>query len=255
VNLRSETGVGVLVVIPARYDSSRFPGKALADLHGRPLIVRTARNAARMKRADQVIVATDDERILSAVTDAGCLCEMTGCHATGTDRIGEVAARHQGEIILNLQGDEPLLNPALADDLVDMMLRDESIDIGTCAHPFAAAENWQDPNTVKVVVDRAGFALYFSRAAVPGSFPGRRESGHSCALRHVGIYAFRRRALERFLELDATPLESAEGLEQLRALENGMRIRVMTIEQAAVGVDTPADLEEVRRLWRSEEDS
>lgn len=251
----SNTGPGVLVVIPARYDSSRFPGKALADLHGQPLIVRTARNAARMERADRVVVATDDERILDAVTAAGYLCEMTGRHETGSDRIGEVAARHAGDIILNLQGDEPLLDPALADSLVEMMQRDESIDIGTCAHPFAATENPLDPNMVKVVVDRAGFALYFSRAPIPGAFPGREEQGRSAALRHVGLYAYRRRALEKFLALEKSPLEEIEGLEQLRALENGLRIRVMRIEAAAVGVDTPADLEQVRRLWRNANDS
>ena len=244
---------GALVVIPARYDSSRFPGKALADLKGEPLIVRTARNAARMKRAHRVIVATDDQRIADAVTAAGCECEMTGAHPTGTDRIGEVAARHDAEIILNLQGDEPLLDPAQADQLVDLMLQDDSIDIGTCAHPFATEESWRDANAVKVLVDQAGFALYFSRAAIPGTFPGREENGHLAAGRHVGIYAFRRRALESFLRLAPTPLEQAEGLEQLRALENGMRIKVLPIARAAVGVDTPADLEEVRRLWRDGE--
>ena len=249
-----DTG-GVLVIIPARYDSSRFPGKALADLHGEPLIVRTAQNAARMRRADRVIVATDDERIAAAVTAAGCLCEMTGGHPTGTDRIGEVAARYDGELILNLQGDEPLLDPVQADRLVDMMLQDESIDLGTCAHPFASADTWRDGNTVKVLVDQSGFALYFSRVAIPGNFPGRQERGHRLAGRHVGIYAFRRRALERFLRLAPGPLEQAEGLEQLRALENGMRIKVLMIDQVAVGVDTPADLEEVRRLWRAKEDT
>ncbi len=243
----------VLVVIPARYGSSRFPGKALADLHGQPLIVRTAKNADRMKRADKVVVATDDERIATAVTSAGCLCEMTGLHPTGTDRIGEVAGRHPGEIILNLQGDEPMLDPEQADKLVDMMLQDNSIDIGTCAHSFLSTDLWQDPNTVKVLVDQSGFALYFSRASIPGSFPGSENKGHEKAFRHVGIYAFRRRALERFLQLQPTPLEQAEGLEQLRALENGMRIKVLTIEMAALGVDTPGDLEEVRRLWRTRE--
>ncbi|MBU8869440.1 MAG: 3-deoxy-manno-octulosonate cytidylyltransferase [Gemmatimonadales bacterium] len=253
---RSENGTGrVLVVIPARYESSRFPGKALADLYGEPLIVRTARNAARMRRADKVVVATDDERIAAAVTAAGCLCEMTGQHPTGTDRIAEVAARYEGEIILNLQGDEPLLDPGQVDRLVDMMVQDQSIDIGTCAHPFASAETWRDRNTVKVLVDQFGFALYFSRAAIPGNFPGREDRGHELAGRHVGVYAFRRRALERFIRLAPTRYEQAEGLEQLRALESGMRIKVLMIDQVAVGVDTPADLEEVRHLWRIRKDT
>ena len=236
----------VLVVIPARYGSSRFPGKALADLEGLPLIVHTVANAQGMVLADQIIVATDDQRIQEAVTDGGFLAEMTGDHPTGTDRIGEIASRHEADIILNLQGDEPLLDPADADALVQVMLDDPDLDIGTCAHSFADRESWLDPNTVKVVVDRRGQALYFSRAAIPGVFPGGEEYGPRTALRHVGIYAFRRRALEKFLTLERTPLEVAEGLEQLRALESGMRIKVMEIQHAPVGVDTPADLEIVK---------
>jgi 3-deoxy-manno-octulosonate cytidylyltransferase (CMP-KDO synthetase) len=240
----------VLVVIPARYGSSRFPGKALADLLGQPLIVRTAEQANRMSLADEVVVATDDSRILAAVEAAGFAVEMTGQHATGTDRIGEVASRHQADIILNVQGDEPLLDPADADRLVQAMIDDPGLDIGTCAHPFSSRENWLDPNTVKVVVDHSGHALYFSRAPIPGSFPGGDIQGHKTALRHVGIYAFRRAALDRFLNLARTPLEIAEGLEQLRALENGMRIKVVPIEKVPVGVDTPADLELVKDLLR-----
>ena len=239
----------VLVVIPARYGSTRFPGKALAELAGEPLIVHTVRAASRMKTADQVVVATDDQRIHDAVTDAGFSCEMTGDHATGTDRIGEVAGRRPADIILNLQGDEPLLDPVVADDLVTALRDDPSIDIGTCAHPFTDADSWQNPNTVKVIVDRAGFALYFSRAAIPGSFPGGPERGAEISRRHVGIYAFRQAALTLFLALERTLLEQAEGLEQLRALEHGLRIKVLNIGQAPVGVDTPEDLEEVRRIF------
>ena len=244
---------GVLVVIPARYDSSRFPGKALADLHGQPLIVRTAAAAARMLTADEIVVATDDERILGAVTAAGHVCELTGAHATGTDRIGEVAARHDAGIILNLQGDEPLLDPRDADALVEALAGDMEADIVTCGHRFADPDLWRDPNAVKVVVDRRGRALYFSRAPIPGTFPGADADGSRLALRHVGIYAFRRRALERFLAWERTPLEVAEGLEQLRALENGLTIKVVTIDRAPVGVDTPADLDLVRRLWAERE--
>lgn len=243
--------MSVLVVIPARYGSSRFPGKALADLKGRPLIVRTAERAARLQGADQIIVATDDERILAAVRQAGYPCEMTGQHPTGTDRIGEIAARHpEAEIVLNLQGDEPLLDPAIPDRLIAAMRADARIDIATCGHPFADPDSWRNPHNVKVLVDRSGQALYFSRAAIPGHFPGRPDRGHELALRHVGLYAFRRQALQKFLELEPSPLEGAEGLEQLRALENGLRLRVMTIEQAPVGVDTPEDLELVRKLWQ-----
>ncbi len=239
----------VLIVIPSRFGSSRFPGKALADLAGRPLIVRVVENTRRITGAATIVVATDDERIARAVTDAGGLAEMTGDHTTGTDRIGEVARRHDAELIVNLQGDEPLLEPADVDGLIAAMGARPDIDIGTCGHRFAGAANWLDPNAVKVVCDRSGRALYFSRAPIPGTFPGSAASGHEVALRHVGIYAFRRAALLKFLTWDRTPLEKAEGLEQLRALENGLHIHVQQIERSPVGVDTPADLDEVRRLW------
>lgn len=240
---------GVLVVIPARYDSSRFPGKALADLFGSPVIVRVAEAAAGMKTADRVVVATDDTRIEAAVVAAGHACEMTGRHETGTDRIGEVAERHDAGIILNLQGDEPLLDPRDADAMVTALRDDPAADIVTCGHAFEDERLWLDPNAVKVVTDRAGRALYFSRAPIPGIFPGSRAMGWPSALRHVGLYAFRRSALRRFLAWERSPLEIAEGLEQLRALENGLCIKVVTIDRAPIGVDTPEDLEQVRRLW------
>ncbi len=246
----------VLVVIPARYGSSRFPGKALADLDGKPLVVRVMEKASGMKTADKIVVATDDQRIFDAVVAHGLPCEMTGEHATGTDRIGEVASRHAADIILNLQGDEPLLDPAIADSLVQSMIDNPQVDLATCAHAFDDINQWKDPNTVKVLVDQNHQALYFSRAQVPGTFPGAATDAASndtaaagIALRHVGLYAFRRKALEKFLSLEPTPLEKAEGLEQLRALENGMSIKVLEIDQAPVGVDTPEDLELVRKLW------
>ena len=240
---------GVLVVIPARYGSSRFPGKALADIAGKPLIVRVAENAMRIRGIDRVVVATDDRRILDVVAAAGLPCEMTAEHPTGTDRIAEVAARHPEDLVVNLQGDEPLLPPADVEALVAFMRQDGGWDIGTCGHPFTEAGSWGEPNVVKVVTALDGRALYFSRAPIPGMFPGREGSGHGAALRHVGIYAFRRAALLRFASLAPTPLEQAEGLEQLRALENGMRIGVVTIAAGPVGVDTPADLERVRAAW------
>lgn len=240
---------GVLVVIPARYGSSRFPGKALADLHGKPLIVRVAENARGVRLADRVIVATDDERIRAAVTKAGLECEMTAEHPTGTDRIAEVAARHAAGLVVNLQGDEPLLPPADVDALIAFMQSGPGWDIGTCAHAFADEASWREANVVKVVTARGGGALYFSRAPIPGMFPGGQARGYEVAQRHVGIYAYRREALLRFAALAPTPLEQAEGLEQLRALGNGLRIGVVTIGAGPVGVDTPADLERVRAAW------
>ena len=246
----------VLVVIPARYDSSRLPGKALADLGGRPLVVRVAELAARMGTADRVIVATDDPRIEVAVRKAGFVCELTGEHPTGTDRIGEVVARHRCDVVVNLQGDEPLLDPRDADRLVAALGDDPQADLVTCAHPFVDAAAWRDPNVVKVLVDRAGRAVYFSRAPVPGALPGGDPTDDNWrqALRHVGIYAFRTAALDRFLSFAEGRLERAESLEQLRALENGMTIKVIPIDAAPVGVDTAADLELVRRLWVQREE-
>ena len=244
----------VLVVIPARWESTRFPGKALADLDGRPLVVRTAENAARMARADRVVVATDDRRIADVVTDAGLEVVLTGDHPTGTDRVGEVARADGADIVLNLQGDEPLLDPADADGLVDALLANPGADLATCGHPFATESDWRDPNQVKVLVGAGGRALSFSRAPIPGMFPGATAGAATpwrIALRHVGIYAFRRTSLLRFLDLTPTPLERCEGLEQLRALEHGMGILVTTLTAAPAGVDTPEDLEAVRRLWAS----
>lgn len=245
----------VLVVIPARYGSSRFPGKALALLDGKPLVVRTVERALGMTLADEVLVATDDERILDAVRQAGHRCELTGEHATGSDRCSEVLARHGAGIVVNLQGDEPLLDPADADRLVAALRDDPRADLATCAHPFGPGDDWTAPNTVKVVVDRTGHALYFSRAPIPGVFAGRRQgevpAPRELALRHVGIYAWRAAALARFVSWPPGRLEQVEGLEQLRALENGLTIRVVTIGAGPVGVDTPADLERARALWQA----
>jgi 3-deoxy-manno-octulosonate cytidylyltransferase (CMP-KDO synthetase) len=239
----------VLVVIPARWESSRFPGKALADLGGRPLVVRTAEAAARMTVADRVVVATDDRRIADAVAAAGLEAVLTAVHPTGTDRVGEVARADGAAVVLNLQGDEPLLDPADADRLVAALRADPRADLATCGHPFADEAAWRDPNQVKVLRGADGGALSFSRAPIPGMFPGSTVEPWRLALRHVGIYAYRRPALERFLALAPTALERCEGLEQLRALEYGLRILVTDIAAAPVGVDTPEDLEAVRRLW------
>jgi len=243
----------VLVVIPARYGSSRLPGKALADLGGRPLVVRTVERALAMAEADQVLVATDDTRIKEAVESAGHAAVLTGEHPTGTDRIGEAIAEREPAFVVNLQGDEPLLDPAVGDALVRALRDDPEAGLATCAHPFGPTDAWEDPSCVKVLVDRAGRALYFSRAAIPGTFPGADPaSARSAALRHVGIYAWRTPALRRFLSWPRGRLEQIEGLEQLRALENGLAIKVVTIDDGPVGVDTPDDLARVRALWQDQ---
>ncbi len=241
----------VLVVIPARWGSSRFPGKALADLGGRPLVVRVVERALGMQEADAVVVATDDARIEAAVRAAGHRCVMTGEHATGSDRIGEVLEQQEADLVVNLQGDEPLLDPADADRLVRALRDDPQAQLATCAHAFASDAEWAAPHVVKVLVDRRGRALYFSRAAIPGAFPGATGAppGRELARRHVGIYAWRAAALRQFLGWPRGRLEVAEGLEQLRALENGLVIQVIEVAGATVGVDTPDDLERVRALW------
>jgi len=242
----------VLVVIPARWGSSRFPGKLLEDLGGRPLVVRTAQAALGMRTATRVVVATDDARIRDAVVAAGLACELTGEHPTGTDRLAEVARRCGEAIVVNVQGDEPLLDPGQADAMVAALIDDPGADIATLAHPFGPGDDWADPNTVKVLVDRRSRALYFSRAGVPGVFPGDRDQTRrpaDVALRHIGLYAFRREALLRFSGLGRGELEQVEGLEQLRALENGLAITVVRTGQGPVGVDTPEDLRRVRALW------
>lgn len=241
----------VLVVIPARYGSSRFPGKALADLGGKPLVVRTVEQALGMAEADEVVVATDDQRIADAVREAGYDCVMTGDHPTGTDRMGEVLAQRPADLVVNLQGDEPLLDPAVADQLVRTLRDAPGVSLATCAHAFDTAEQWADPNVVKVLVDRDGRALYFSRAPIPGQFPGRtpQTPPHGLARRHVGIYAWRAEALREFLRWPQGGLEACEALEQLRALERGLAIAVIEVAAGPVGVDTPADLARVRDLW------
>ncbi|MBU1073467.1 3-deoxy-manno-octulosonate cytidylyltransferase, partial [bacterium] len=233
-----------------------LPGKALADLGGRPLVVRVAELAARMETADEVIVATDDARIVEAVESAGHRAEMTGDHPTGSDRVAEVLERHHAEIVLDLQGDEPLLEPSDLDALVRSLLTDPEADMATLAHPLSGPDEWRDPNVVKVLAGGDGHALWFSRAAIPGvhaGLPHDLQDGVAepwrMALRHVGVYAFRGPSLKRFLNLPRTALERAEGLEQLRALEHGLRIQVAPAAGSPVGVDTPEDLERVRELW------
>lgn len=238
----------VVIVIPARWGSTRFPGKALADLGGRPLVVRTAERAAAAARADRVIVATDDERIRRVVEAAGFEVAMTGEHASGSDRVGEAVAGVDADIVINLQGDEPLIDPAALDGLVEALAADPAAAVATLGHPFADEAEWRDPNAVKAVVDDAGRALLFSRAPVPAVHPGAEAEPWRLALRHVGVYAYRADGLRRFLALPPHPMELAEGLEQLRILAAGERILVLETDRRPVGVDTPEDLERARAL-------
>lgn len=229
------------VVLPARYASRRFPGKPLAVIGGRTLIEWVHRRAVGIRGASTVVVATDDERIAEAVRGFGADVIMTRSdHATGTDRVAEVAASLDTEVIVNLQGDEPVFDPVMVETMVDRLRDHESFDIVTACHRIEGRNDMEDPNVVKVVVDRDGRALYFSRAPIPS---GESEG----AMRHVGVYAFRRDALLRFSQLERTPLELSEHLEQLRALEHGMTIGVVETDHATVGVDVPDDLKNIEK--------
>lgn len=241
------TETSVLLVIPARYQSTRLPGKPLLDIGGHPMIEHVYRRAAAASSVDGVLVATDDARIAARVAAFGGHAWMTAPHhRTGTDRLAEVAARVPCDVIVNVQGDEPLIEPDAIDLALAPMLTSHAIPMSTLCRTLHAGES-ASPHVVKVVTDRQGFALYFSRAAIPFN----RERGgeaHPSARAHIGIYVYRRRALMELAALPASPLERAEGLEQLRALENGIRIKVQETTFNSVGVDTPEDLDRVRRL-------
>jgi 3-deoxy-manno-octulosonate cytidylyltransferase (CMP-KDO synthetase) len=244
------TAVGV---IPARCAASRFPGKPLASIAGVPMVRRVWEGARRAKSLRTVIVATDDERIASVCRTFGAPVAMTGSsHATGTDRLAEVAATLEDEIIVNVQGDEPLIEGFVVDAAVEALREDPEAPMSTVVHP-ADEDALRDGNRVKVVLDRRGNALYFSRSSIPALRPGAAPA--SC-WQHVGLYAYRRRFLLDLVALEPTALELAEGLEQLRALEHGHRIRCATVrEWRSLPVDVPADIARVeariRELSRS----
>lgn len=246
------------IVIPARYGSSRLPGKPLADLCGKPMVVRVVEAALRA-RAAEVWVATDDERVADAVRAHGHKAVMTRTdHPTGTDRIAEVAESlnwSDSEIVVNVQGDEPLLDPDYIDGVAGALADDAAAAISTAAHALESAADFFNPNVVKVVSDANGRALYFSRAPIPWDrdrFSRNRDElppGHG-ARRHIGLYAYRVGFLRRFGALAVSPLEQSESLEQLRALWHGFPIRVIDVAEApAPGVDTDEDLQRVRALF------
>jgi len=235
------------VVIPARWASSRFPGKPLADLAGRPMVVRVCERAAQSGAAS-VHVATDDERIASAVRAAGHGIVMTRAdHPSGTDRIAEAASLlklENRDIVVNVQGDEPLISPKLIAQVAQLLERLKDASVSTACHAIHDEPSLASPNVVKVVMDAQGYALYFSRSRIP--YP--REQGGVC-YRHAGIYGYRVEFLKRYAALAPSPLEKAEALEQLRMLWHGYRIAVAVSEaEIPPGVDTPQDLEAVRRM-------
>ena len=240
----------VVAVIPARYQSSRLPGKPLADIGGRPMVEHVYRRAAAATAVGRVLVATDDARIHAAVTAFGGEAWMTSAaHQTGTDRLAEVVRDVACEFVVNLQGDEPLIDPSLIDDTLEVLAGDPTCSISTVRCPISGPAELADPSVVKVVVNHNGDALYFSRSAIPyHRAPSGDESGATLGYKHVGLYAYRRECLLHLASLQPTPLERMERLEQLRALESGHRIHTVKTTQNPIGVDTPDDLEHVRRL-------
>lgn len=249
--------MAIVAIIPARFASSRLPGKPLADIHGKMLIQRVWERARAATLPGRVLIATDDERIAAAVRGFGGEVAMTSsAHPTGTDRVAEAARALDADIVVNVQGDEPLLDPAGIDAAVRPLHEDPRLSMATLSLPLTALDEMLSPSVVKVVTDAAGDALYFSRSPIPhvraGGGVGEAAAAaleKGLARRHVGLYAFRRDALLRFAAWPPSPLEQAEGLEQLRALHHGMRIRVVETEGAAsVAVDTAEDLERVRAL-------
>jgi 3-deoxy-manno-octulosonate cytidylyltransferase (CMP-KDO synthetase) len=249
---------GAVAIIPARYASSRLPGKPLLEIAGIPMVVHVMRRACCARLVSRVIVATDDERVAEAVMRHGGQAQLTSPEArSGTDRVAEVAASFDPQqIIVNLQGDEPLIDPVTIDAAIEPLLEDPQLQMSTTSEPIVRAEDIFDPNVVKVVTDLRGFALYFSRSPVPHIRSGqglqealRRDPGLlSCYRKHSGLYAYRNRWLQELAAMEQSPLERLESLEQLRALENGLAIRVVAVDHSSIGVDTERDYQRVKAL-------
>jgi 3-deoxy-manno-octulosonate cytidylyltransferase (CMP-KDO synthetase) len=242
----------VVVVIPARYGSTRLPGKPLVSLAGIPMIQRVYERAKMARRANHVIVATDDERIAKVVEGFGGEARMTRAdHRTGTERVAEVAAHVAGDVFVNVQGDEPLLDPAAVDTAVQALLEEPAAAISTVATPIKRPADIMDPNVVKTVLDFDGNALYFSRAPIPWvrDSAGKIQVRH---LKHLGLYVFQREALLEYPTLPQGDAERIEQLEQLRWMENAWKIRVAEVEHDAVSVDVPEDVARVEKLLREQ---
>jgi len=242
--------VKIIGIIPARFASTRFPGKPLALIAGKPLIQRVVERCQQAKSLAEVIVATDDERI-AAVARQFCRVEMTRAdHPSGSDRIAEVARRVPCDAVVNIQGDEPLIDPAVVEAVAQALNREE---MSTAATPIKNLPEYDNPNVVKVVVNAAGRALYFSRRTIPyvREAASRPESEQLAAfpfLKHLGIYGFRRETLLRLVQFPVSPLENAEKLEQLRALDHGIQIAVVKVDYDSVGVDLPEDVQRVEAI-------
>ena len=241
----------IVGIIPARYASTRFEGKALADLCGKPMIQHVYEKATRASSLDDVVIATDDERIFDTVKDFGGQVVMTSpAHPSGTDRIAEVAHFLDVEVVVNIQGDEPLIHPAMIDEVVAPFMADPSIVVSTLKRRIDSEAQYKNPNIVKVVTDSDGFALYFSRSPLPYVKSGDWTSDLQAYL-HVGLYAYRKQFLLKYAQMPPSFLERTEGLEQLRILESGYRIKVPETNYVSIGVDTLEDLNVAREILMS----
>jgi len=242
--------MSIIAIIPARYGSTRFPGKSLALIQDKPMIQWVYERTRQSRLIDRVIVATDDDRIYKAVTAFGGEAMMTStAHATGTDRIAEVAKKLDCDLVVNVQGDEPLIHPEMIDQAIAPLVHDAAIPMGTLCRKITDRDEAFDPNVVKVVFDEKGFALYFSRAPIPwdrDQWAGKRSFDEltleAPLYKHIGLYVFRRAFLLSYAAMPQTVLENIEKLEQLRALERGHNIKVVETEHESFGVDIPGDL-------------
>lgn len=237
----------VIAVIPARYNSTRFPGKMMEILGNRTIITTTYQNVLETGLFDEVFVATDSELIFDEISKDGGKAVMTGEHETGSDRIAEAVQNIDCDIVINVQGDEPFLKKEPLKQLIDVFYKDEKkeISLASLKIQLRESEEIRNPNNVKVITDNNGFALYFSRSVIPF----QRELSYDVTYyKHIGVYAFRKEALLKFSSLEMTPLEISEKLEQLRYLENGMKIKMVETDFVGIGIDTPEDLEKAKKL-------
>ncbi len=255
----------VVAIIPARYASTRFPGKVLVPINGKPMIQWVWERASMAEKVDEVMVATDDERVAEAVSEFGGRVVMTSDHhQSGTDRVAEAAAKISADVIINLQGDEPLIHPDSLDLVAEPLLMDEDLPMSTLMRPISSRSDYLNPNVVKVVRDEQGNAMYFSRSPLPAyrvsvevmdswkKGQGPPKELVPAPMKHVGIYGFNHGFLQALASLPRTPLEKAESLEQLRVLEWGFRIRVVETPHESVGVDVPEDVKKVKALLKKE---
>ena len=241
-----EKTLKIIGVIPARYKSSRFPGKPLVDICGKPMIWWVYQQAMKVHEFDKVYVATDDERIKAACDEHNMNVIMTSDrHQTGSDRVAEVASKVEGDLFINIQGDEPVINPEMIQEVISIFFEDETVTFGSLKKEITDPEEIRAASTVKVVTDQKGDAMYFSRSVIPSNI---KDGQMARVFRHVGIYAYKREFVEAFSKMTQTELELGEGIEPLRAMERGYKMRLKETKHSSIGVDLPEHIEKVERV-------